>query len=220
MRSPALLAAAFVLLLAAPAQARLFRQTYGATVPTDQGCVWNINQDYFVPRHCDSCRYDLFSACKRSYTRSPACFHQHPVFDGYCTPYTSCRYKWRDHVYKKHCGCTPLRCEYGKWHLKKCRKHALVLRDGGQACSPCNSGGPGFGPTYLEGAAPHYVASLHNIEPYGGETLGSIPALPAGAGGSASAAPPVEAMPTLPPKLDAAPAGGASAGSLPAPFDF
>jgi hypothetical protein len=129
MRLSVWLALAGVLVPANSTQARLFRQTYGATVPTaDGGSVWNINQDYFVPRHCDSCRYDLFSACKQSHTRSPACKYLHPVYEGYCTPYGPCRYKWRDHVYKKYCGSTPLRHTYGGWHLEKCRKHSLVTR--------------------------------------------------------------------------------------------
>lgn len=111
-----------VLTLAAPqAQARLFRQTFGATAPTtDGGCVWNENQDFFVPRHCDSCRYGLFSACKQSHTTSPACRFAHPIYQSacgkaYCTTYGACRYRWRDHVYKAHCGCTPLACYHGPW---------------------------------------------------------------------------------------------------------
>ena len=47
--------AAFALPLApATLNARLFWQTYGATVATTDGCggcAWNINQDYLVPRH-------------------------------------------------------------------------------------------------------------------------------------------------------------------------
>ena len=187
MRSFSLFAV-FALLAAAPADARLFWQTYGATVATDGGCAWNINQDYFVPRHCDSCRYDLLSRCKTFHSISPACKNLHPVFVGYCTPYGECHYCWRDHVYKTHCGCTPLRCAFGPGKLDRCKKHCLVLRSGGRGgeCSSCdcdaqvawNAPESGFTP-YAE------MSVLPNVEPFGGVILGSIAAVPAGAGAAA-----------------------------------
>ncbi|RIK73296.1 MAG: hypothetical protein DCC67_18045 [Planctomycetota bacterium] len=161
----------------------MFWQTYGATVATPQGCDWNINQDYFVPRHCDSGRYDLLSACKTLHTRSAACKNLHPLYSGYCTPYGACRYRWRDHVYKVHCGCTPLKCEFGPWHLDRCRKHlrAFKLEHRGDCC-----------PAEFEACALAELAQdaflaidgdpLPNVEPLGGVLLGSIAALPAGSG--------------------------------------
>jgi hypothetical protein len=211
--------AAFALAcLPAPVNARLFWQTYGATVATADGCgcAWNINQDYFVPRHCDTGRYDLFSACKTAHTKSAACKYLHPLYCGYCTPYGPCRYRWRDHVYKCHCGCTPLRHEYGPWHFKKCRKHDILLRDRG-----CPCGGSYCGPTHGRGfegygvEAPLVAAAfpLCNVEAFGGVLLGDIAALPAGmAGGSASAVSNAAAALSSP---AAAPAPTTSSGVLP-----
>ena len=108
--------AALIALGPANAEARLFWQTYGAVAPSAGACAWNLNQDYFVPRHCGSGAYDLFSPCKTDYGSSAACRNLHPIYHGYCTPYGLCRYVWRDHVYKTYCGCTPLRYEYGPWH--------------------------------------------------------------------------------------------------------
>jgi len=229
----ALIAALTTLLTPATADARLFWQTYGATVSAEgccgAGCHWNLNQDYFVPRHCDSCQYGLFSACKVGHSRSAACKNLHPVYAGYCTPYGSCRYKWRDHVYKTYCGCTPLRCEYGSWHLKKCDKHALVKRHAQPGCiresAACglaashdaemyNATPYAIGPTQPHGA---YCQPL---EPFGGETLGSIAALPAGmAGGAPAAATSGTVVNPLPPKLELVPSQPAPS-PLPAPFDF
>ncbi len=236
----ALIAALTTLLTPATADARLFWQTYGASVGTEggcgAGCHWNLNQDYFVPRHCDSCQYGLFSACKVDHTRSAACKNLHPVYAGYCTPYGSCRYKWRDHVYKTYCGCTPLRCEHGPWHLKKCDKHALVKRHahpgcaGGSAACRRSAVADGLAASHLTesyDAAPYAIEPTHqhvgyyqNLEPFGGETLGSIAALPAGmaGGGSATAAPGTTVNP-LPPKLELVPSQPAPS-PLPAPFDF
>jgi hypothetical protein len=198
---------------AAPVQARAFRQTYGATVATaDGGCTWNMSMDYFVPRTCDSCRYDLFSACKTSHTTSPACINQHPIYGGYCTPYASCRYKWRDHVYKKHCGCTPLACTYGPWDLEKCCKHGCGKHGCGKHCrrtpdptscgiypggcgvTPLASCADGFcaGGAYASEAAGYGgfasvpvadVAYLPNVEPYGVEVIGTVEAFPIRMGG-------------------------------------
>jgi len=207
---------------ATTAHARAFRQTYGATVPVEGGgCVWNLNQDYFVPRHCDSCRYDLFSACKKGHTISPACKHLHPVYAGYCTPFGECRYYWRDHVYKTYCGCTPQRCYHGPWKLDKCRKHCFALRPEhlcGDGCS--GGGGSRLAPWWGEqsatcgesfgGPATGDALWLPNVETMEVESLGYIPALPrasgggmGGGGGFSAAAPSMPTLPGLP-----APGGG------------
>ncbi len=112
MRPLVLLTLIAALLGANTAQARLFWQTYGSVVPADDcgsSCTWNWNQDYFVPRHCSSCRYGLFSPCKTSRTTSPACKWRHPFYPGYCGIYGPCHYGRRDHVYDCHCGCGPVR---------------------------------------------------------------------------------------------------------------
>jgi hypothetical protein len=192
--------------LAAPAaHARLFWQSYGSTVPTPDGCVWNLNSDYFVPRHCDSCRYDLFSPCKTSHGISPACRSIHPVYTGackpYCTPYGECHYKWRDHVYNKQCCCTPLACYHGPWDLDKCKKHCPLLKGCAGLCGKsCGDVGCGCEaePCHL---APNVAALsepccerpyagdghggyLPNLEPIGGETLGTIEAIPSAMAGA------------------------------------
>ncbi len=207
MRLPACLALVGVLYVAASADARSFRQTYGATVPVEDGCVWNLNQDYFVPRHCDSCRYDLFSACKHGHTNSPACRHLHPVYSCYCTPFGACRYRWRDHVYKTYCCCTPLRCYYGPWRLDKCHKHCLALRHkhtccGGRPGSTCLQGCPGGECLSGQRLDPAWVADggdfafggiyddpgfLPNVEPLEGESLGLLPITPGTASGARAA---------------------------------
>lgn len=224
MRRLALIAALTTLLAPSAADARLFWQTYGATVASEggAGCHWNLNQDYFVPRHCDSCQYGLFSACKTDRSISPACKNLHPAYAGYCTPYGSCHYKRRDHVYKTHCGCTPLRCEYGPWHLEKCGKHALVMRHSQPACSAaCGlAAAPQSGDFSLPDAHAQHIAGFEHVEPFGGETLGFIAALPAGTtgGGSAAAIPTAVGNP-LPPKLELVPRAPAGS-SLPAPFGY
>lgn len=223
MRLPVWLAVAGALAVAATAHARSFRQTYGATVPVEGGgCVWNMNQDYFVPRYCDSCRYGLFSACKQGHTNSPACRHLHPVHSCYCTPFGECRYKWRDHVYKTYCGCTPLSCYHGPWKLEKCKKHCFALKHKHQCggCSSCSGGcsdgsclaasstapacGAGCG-AGSDGVAFADPMLLHNVEPLEGESLGYIPALPrtsmgaqAGGGALPGAMPSMPTMPALP----------------------
>jgi hypothetical protein len=187
------------LLAGGHAHARLFRQTYGATVPTADGCAWNINQDYFVPRHCDSCRYGLYSPCKTAHSLSPACRHLHPLYCGYCTPYGACRYRWRDHIYKKYCGCTPLACTYGPWKLDRCRKHAGCqgTNCGAETCGgacpaggPCNNAWPADAAEFAGYGAYAEVAELPNIESMEMETLGAIDALgpAAAAGGNAMGA--------------------------------
>ncbi|HEX6962874.1 MAG TPA: hypothetical protein VF175_13475 [Lacipirellula sp.] len=215
------LASLLTLLTPAAAHARLFWQTYGATVSTADGCHWNINQDYFVPRHCHSGRYGLFSACKQDHGISAACKNLHPLYHGYCTPYGACRYRWRDHVYKTYCGCTPLKHVFGPWHLEKCDKHPLVLRHVSSGCNACGAAGdvlaPGRETLFVEPACDWYC----NVEPFGGETLGSIAAIAAGSGGAAAApAAPVAAAQPMPPKLNLTPAAAPSSGGLPAPFNF
>jgi hypothetical protein len=169
------------------AHARLFWQTYGSTVPTADGCAWNVNSDYFVPRHCDSCRYDLFSPCKTAHSLSPACKNLHPIYGGYCTPYGACHYRWRDHVYQKYCCCTPLRYVHGPWKLEKCRKHC-----GGQHCGKCEltSGcvaGLGSLPCGDGARGEEFAGALYNVEPFGGERLGEIAALPTNMVGASGA---------------------------------
>ncbi len=230
MRSFALLAVLATLIAPARADARLFWQTYGATVAADggcgPGCAWNINQDYFVPRHCDSCQYGLFGACKTDHSRSAACSNLHPVYGGYCTPYSSCRYKWRDHVYKVHCGCMPLHKQHGSWRLDKCRKHALVCRHADTARPPaCGLAASPADHTFaIEGLHEHhrYAMALQNVEPFGGETLGSVPALPGGAsgGGPVAVAIPLGSAGAPTPKLNLTPTSNATSGGLPAPFDY
>jgi len=223
--------AAMTLLTPAAAHGRLFWQTYGATVaaPGDRaGCAWNLNQDYFVPRHCSTGRYDLFSPCKKSHTLSPACKNLHPIYAGYCTPYGSWHYKRRDHVYKTYCGCTPWSDVYGPWHLQKCCKplHWKHLGGGRQGgCCSTSIDGEGSYVSVYESMQPLMLPdSLCNVEPMGGELLGSIAALTSGPMASGGAAPaPMPAAtnvaPTLPPKLNLTPTAGAS-GGLPAPFNY
>ncbi len=76
------LALAISLTWASSVEARLFWQTYGSTVPSVAGsdCTWNVNQEYFVPRHLSTGRYGLYSPCKSSRSNSPAyktCYSSH-----------------------------------------------------------------------------------------------------------------------------------------------
>ena len=108
MRSPALLSLLIFCGWATQAEARLFWQTYGSVVPTaNGGCTWNTNSDYFIPRHCDTCNYGLYSPCKHDCTTSPACRKCHALYPGYCSPYGCWHYCRRDHVYARKCGCCP-----------------------------------------------------------------------------------------------------------------
>lgn len=170
--------------LASTVHARLFWQTYGAIgpAPDGQGCVWSLEQDYFVPRNCDTARYGLYSPCKRARTISPACCSLHPVYRGYCTPYEKFHYEWNDHVYRKQCGCTPRKCYCGPWRLEDCPKHACVLRHHG-ACgqSPACSA-PHGEPLGIVAAEPWGAPStlwettdaLANVEPPAGDSLGVL----------------------------------------------
>jgi hypothetical protein len=94
--------------LVGQADARLFWQTYGSTVETPEGCEWDTNSDYFVPRHCDTCRYGLYSPCKKSCATSPACRRESAIYPGYCSPYGCAHYCWRNHLYAHKCGCCPV----------------------------------------------------------------------------------------------------------------
>jgi hypothetical protein len=74
------------------------------------------------------------------------------------------------------------------------------------------------------GAAEQHDLWLCNVEPIGGEMLGSIPAIAtgsAGGGGAAAMATSTPAAPTpqLPPKLNLAPPS-AGTGGIPAPFNY
>lgn len=214
-RTLSILATTALLAAAGSAQARLFLQTYGATVPgPDGGCVWNMGQDYFVPRHCDSGRYDLFSACKSSHYLSPACRKLHPLYCGYCSPYGGCHYKWRDHVYKEHCGCTPTAAYHGPWRLDSCKhkKHGcLACRN---SCGPaglCQSpmsaceAGPTIGGDFRLDGGPGPASCddqymyLPNVELIEGATIGTIPVALVGvrsAGGAPTGA--ASTMPAAP----------------------
>jgi hypothetical protein len=244
MRSLAILSAAALLALAVacaaqPAAGRPFWQTYGSTVPLPGGgCGWNMNSDYFVPRHCDSGRYDLFSPCKTSHYKSPACMRMHPTYGGYCTPFTGWHYLRKDHVYAKHCGCTPWKSVYGSWHLDKCARGCGVLKHhrgcgaagcGGPSCGAAGCGGfdmlaagaatcdAGFAAANLGGYGEFDDAyALPNVEPMGGTPLGEIAALPAAMMGGGSGMLGTGAGQTLPMPAGL-PAGGASF-SLPGLF--
>ena len=121
MRRIVILTLLTLLCLASTANARLFWQTYGSVVSSGDGCgcTWNWNQDYFVPRHADSCRYGLFSPCKTSCTSSPACKWCHPIYQGYCSPYGPCHYCRKNCVYGVYCGCGPL-CVDGPYRSRCC----------------------------------------------------------------------------------------------------
>lgn len=136
MRSPALLSLLIVCGWATHAEGRLFWQTYGSVVPTAEGCAWNTNSDYFVPRHCDTCRYGLFSPCKSACTTSPACRRCHALYQGYCSPYGCCHYCRRNQVYARKCGCCPV--AYCGPYRPCCRPH-LCQRSCCPTC-PCSGG--------------------------------------------------------------------------------
>jgi len=170
MRQLPWLALAISLTFATHAEARLFWQTYGATVPTaDGGCAWNANQDYFVPRHCSTGRYGLYSSCKSSHSTSPACHHEHPLYPGYCGIYGPLHYHHRDHVYSRECGCTPLRI--GTAHGQNPCKSGLCKKNcGAPAASCCATGMCAGGLAEVE-----TMAGLPNVEPGHLDILGSIP---------------------------------------------
>jgi hypothetical protein len=174
-----ILSAALLTVCSRSAEGRLFWQTYGATTPTADGCTWNANSDYFVPRHCDSGRYDLLSPCKTSRYTSPACRRLHPLYEGYCSPYAGWHYIHRDHLYARRCGCTPLAEQYGPWRLDRCKhglcRHRLVLRDSincrGEACLPADFAADSL--CVAGGAC--LCNDLPNVEPMGVEKIGALP---------------------------------------------
>lgn len=182
------------------AEARLFLQTYGSTIPVHgsaaDGCgnTWNWHQDYFVPRHASTCWYGLFSPCKRGQTYSPAALYCSQLYPGYCTAYNAYRYRWRNHVYRTHCGSTPLKPACGKWRSVKCRRGCepryASTRDecsGSASCEEvcgervnCNRANPNCRPWIPEHAVSHCMEGfLPGVEPVGVEMLGSIPVDPA-----------------------------------------
>jgi len=185
MRIPLLITLAALLLGSSSAEARHFRQTYGSIVPAGacgEGCTRNANQDFFVPRHCDSCRYGLFSPCKKSCTVSPACWWSHPLYPGYCNVLGPYYYHRRDHVYRCHCGCDPVKSKYGPFH--KCCAwrlghpcwHGCHHRHGCRQQHGCQSGcgcyaGYGMYPLVLRPGI-----ALPNVEAPDFEILGSLPA--------------------------------------------
>ncbi len=149
------------------AEARLFWQTYGSVVPSEDGCGctwnWNWNQDYFVPRHSSSCRYGLFSPCKTSHTNSPACGWCHPFHSGYCGIYGPWHYHRKNHVYKASCGCEPL-CA-SRPRRAGCGKGCYR-----NECGPaCGGAIAWYSPEVVS------VYPLPNVETPGLEGLGSIP---------------------------------------------
>lgn len=183
-----ILAIAISLAFASTAEARHFWQTYGSTVPAADGCTWNWNSDYFVPRHCSSCRYGLYSPCKTSCMTSPACKWSHPFYPGYCSPYGPCHYRRRNHVYAHRCGCEPIAaCLKRGCHGKACRcigTCAAAFASTvpgcclGTACTllgGCGASGESCGASCESGVASHSHAVLHNVEPIGLHSLGSIP---------------------------------------------
>ena len=159
MRSPAIVSLILICGWATPAEARLFWQTYGSMVPTGDGCQWNTNSDYFVPRTCDSCRYGLYSPCKKNCATSPACRREHAIYPGYCSPYGCFHYAGRNHIYGRRCGCTPV-------------AYRGPYRTG---CQPCSDSGYQGG-TCPEAGAPvdDVCMYLPNVESAEFQVLGSI----------------------------------------------
>jgi len=164
------LTTAISLAFASTANARLFWQTYGSTVPMADGygSTWNSNQDYFVPRHTSSGRYGLFSPCKSSRTTSPACKWSHPWYSGYCSIYGPCHYRRRNHVYGEYCGSTSIQASVGR--VKRCGGYGAATSccaapETRGSCSVAGCGGVCF-----ENEAPFY-----NVERGRVAILGSIP---------------------------------------------
>ena len=171
-RAPGLLVLVVVMTWASTAEARLFWQTYGSIVPSADGCGcnWNVNQDYFVPRHPTSSRYGLWSPCKTSCTTSPACKWCHPLYPGYCGIYGPCHYCWRDHVYGFRCGCTLLRIGHSMWRCG----HGHLGHRGRSGCCCGNGQASCCAPMH---GIERYVEILPppNVEVHELAILGSIP---------------------------------------------
>lgn len=175
------LAAVACLLHANIGHGRLFWPTYGSTVPTRDGldCAWNANQDFFVPRHCDSGRYDLFGACTKSAYASPACRRMHPGDARYCTPYGSLRSAWRNCVYRQHCRCSGERMDASLCGLdfcwlpssrtgSRCLGSRAVPRSSACASEQACGGAPG------DACADRCCGMASYVEPRGGESLGTF----------------------------------------------
>lgn len=178
MRPLALLTFALALLGAGVAEARLFLQTYGSVVPADpcgNGCTWNWNQDYFVPRYCSSCRYGLFSPCKTSCTKSPACHYCHAMMPGYCSTYGPWHYCRRNHVYRCHCGCGPVPAYCGPYRhgCGHCCRHGYGPCLGCRRMACCQ--GPALVTGMFVAGLMEYGEPLANVEPPHFEVLGYIP---------------------------------------------
>ncbi len=177
MRRLVLLALCISLLSATTAEARLFWQTYGSTIPSAGGSssedcgaggTWNWNQDYFVPRYPSSGHYELFSPCKTSHTTSPACWQSHPFHPGYCNIYSGCRYRWRNHVYGAYCGCTPIEVSRGPRRSGCGNECCVPLREPNCPGATCDQG-------CFDLVAPTAtVGYLPNVESTGLAILGSI----------------------------------------------
>lgn len=175
MRSPAILSLVLCCLVQAPSEARLFWQTYGSVVPTADGCAWNTNSDYFVPRHCDTGRYGLYSPCKRDCTTSPACRRCHAIYPGYCSPYGCFHYCRRNQIYGRKCGCCPV--PYHGPYRPGC---GFILSQrgcrGGCAGEICPAGGHCAGGFCA--AEPHMICNdcmvLPNVESTEFQILGAI----------------------------------------------
>ena len=153
--------------------------------PTAAAVRGTSTPDYFVPRHCDSCRYDLFSPCKTAHSRLAGVQESlHPSLRAATARRTARATtsggttSTRNTAAARRCSCT-----YGPWHLDKCRKHGCKaaalrrrarrrrlrrrrLRVGGSAAS-------WRAPAAARTTA---MALLPNVEPFGGETLGTIAA--------------------------------------------
>ena len=190
---------------------RLFRQTYGAVAPGGDGTTWNVNQDYFVPRTPTSTRYGLFSSCKTSCTTSPACRKCHPIYGGYCSPYGALHYCFRNHVYGKHCGTSPVQPYCGPYNpqwtpgLAMCNEPNGVCEANCQAVEIFPNVEPGdfqiLGCISLEGDPLLDGLQLGQSMPAATEQIsqptlspeGVVPALPQ------FGAPPTDSMPLPPP---------------------
>lgn len=161
MRRIVLLALLVPSFFASSAEARLFWQTFGAVVPSENGCERNWNQDYFVPRYASSCKYELYSPCETSRSVSPACLWNHPFNSGYCGIYGPGHYRRQERALRVHCGCDRERVRIGRCNCVSSGCGCSCLNDG--VAAGCLS-------------SFRCVAPLSNLEAPGFEILGSIPA--------------------------------------------
>jgi hypothetical protein len=140
----------------------------------------------------------LFSPCKISHTRSPACKSLHPVESEYCTIYGPLRYHWRDLVYKDQCGCPRLGIASG-WKLEECGKDCRLYRGSVHVAGPPYTAAVGACGVneQLQGCDGAALYALPNVEPLGGESLGTVVAL-AGAQRSGPSGAAAASLPALP----------------------